>query len=300
MFVQKITAFFLAISAFFSALFGGNIKIYKNDYVKLNVMYGTHERNVYDLYVPKNAEGDTGLILFIHGGGWIAGSKDSYKNELISWAERGYACAALSYRYVSDEYHMDDILDDITACLTSIKAFGYQKGINFNKVLLTGASAGGHLSQLYAYSRYEEAPVKPAAVVSLCGPVDLTNPELVYGTEFKGSDLGTAERICELLSDCCGIDFKPGEEAKAKDALLEISPVTYLNEKCVPTVICHGICDTVVPYSDAVTLDRMLTQYGVRHDLVSFPNSNHGLESDPDCTERMNELFIEYAETYLK
>lgn len=300
MFVQKITAFFLAISAFFTALFNGNFKLYVDDYVKLNVAYGTHERNLVDFYLPKDAKGDTGMILFIHGGGWVAGSKDSYKNDLINWAEKGYACAAMSYRYVSDEYDINDIMDDITACLTAVKAFGYQKGVNINKVLLTGASAGGHLSQLYAYSRADEAPVKPVAVVSLCGPVDLSNPELIYGTANNGSALGTPEFICGLLSDCCSLEFKPGEEAKAKAALVDVSPVKYISKNSVPTVICHGQCDTVVPYSDAVTLDRMLTKYGVRHDLVSFPHSNHGLESDPDCTQRMNELFEQYAEDYLK
>ena len=71
--LNRIYAFIMAIIAFFSSLFGlGN-------YGKVNtyydVHYGSGEREVYDLVVPKGAKGETNLLLLIHGGAWISGKK---------------------------------------------------------------------------------------------------------------------------------------------------------------------------------------------------------------------------------
>ena len=300
MFIRKLVSFFVAFGTFFSLVFNGDGDVYFKNYVKINMVYGAEERQVLDLYLPRKAEGDIGLILFLHGGAWIGGDKESYRDELKYWTQQGYAAAAMNYRYVSDTSDLNDIMDDITAGLEKIKAFGEKKNVNIDKMLLTGSSAGGHLSLLYAYSRVNEAPIKPAAVVSYCGPVDLTNPELMYGKNNKGSDLGTPETIAWLLSMCCGKTFAHNEIDSVKDLLLDVSPVKYINKNCVPTVICHGAVDTVVPYSDAVTLDRELTKCGVKHDFITYPNSNHGLDMDPVENAQARQLFIEYAEAYVK
>lgn len=300
MFIRRLISFFVAFGTFFSLVFDGDGDVYFKNRVKINMVYGEGERQVLDLYLPRKAEGDIGLILFLHGGAWIGGDKESYRDELKYWTEQGYAAAAMNYRYVSDDSDLNDIMDDITAGLAKIKAFGEKKKVNIDKMLLTGSSAGGHLSLLYAYSRVDEAPIKPAAVVSYCGPVDLTNPELMYGKNNAGSDLGTPETIAWLLSMCCSKTFAPDEADSVKDLLLDVSPVKYINESCVPTVICHGAVDTVVPYSDAVTLDRELTKFGVKHDFITYPNSNHGLDMDPVENAQARQLFIEYAEAYVK
>lgn len=300
MFVMRIVSFFTAIGAFFTALFGGYSDVYFNNYVKINMIYGKEERQVLDLYLPKKAEGETGLVMLIHGGAWIIGDKDQYRNELKFWSDRGYAAAAVNYRYVSENSDMQNILEDITSALTKIKSFGEKKKVNINKVLFTGTSAGAHLSMLYAYSKVDESPIKPAAVVEFCGPVDLSNPELVYGKDYQGNLLGDEKVMTDLLSKCCGKTITPENLESSKEMLLEISPLTYLNKNVVPTVIAHGASDHVVPYGDALTLDRELTKYGVKHDFVTYSNSDHGLESDPESAEAARQLFIEYAETYLK
>ncbi len=286
--------------AFFTAVFSGCADIYADNYVKISMPYGKEERQVLDLYLPKSAGESTGLILLIHGGGWIAGDKESYRNDLKTWSEKGYAAAAMNYRYASDSTGINDILDDITSALGCIKDYGAKKGISIDKVLFHGASAGGHLSLLYAYSRNDEAPITPAAVVDFCGPVDLTNPALIYGTDNAGNALGDEYVMCELLSKCCGSRFTPEQADSVKDLLYDISPAKYVNESSVPTVICHGAKDSVVPYSDAITLDSLLTAAGVRHDFLTYENSNHGLESDPDKAEAAFKLFEEYAAEYLK
>ena len=179
---EKIVAFFMSIIAFFAGLFGIAMGQQNNsEYVYKNYAYGSHERQVMDLYLPEENDGEVGLVLLIHGGGWIAGDKDGYEAALKTCCnDLGFAAAAINYRYISEKIDMYDIIDDIDASLAKIKETAASKGITINKVLLTGSSAGAHLSMLYAYSQKDTAPITPVAVVSNCGPTDLSDENFFF------------------------------------------------------------------------------------------------------------------------
>lgn len=290
---DKIIAFFMSIIMAIANLFGLGAKI--NTYEFRDVSYGTHERQVLDLNIPKDNDGEVGLILFIHGGAWIAGDKSSYETGVESAASSfGFAGASINYRYISDTVDMFDILDDIDAALKKIKEIGQENGVNINKVLLTGDSAGGHLSLLYAYSRAKTAPITPAAVVSNSGPTDLYDDNF-----YHNNALGNEEYVASLFSYGCGQRFAYAEREEVKDALMAVSPVNYVNADTVPTVINHGMKDSIVPYSNAQTLDALLTQYGVTHVLNAYPNSDHDLGADEANSSLASDLLIEYCNTYL-
>lgn len=298
--LSKIIAFFTSIIYFIlnalglGGLFGGIDS--SNSYVFANMSYGSHERQVLDLAIPENNDGEIGLILFIHGGAWIAGDKDGYKDALSYCAnELGIAAAAINYRYLYQGVDLNGIADDIDAALSAIKEKGQEKGVNINKVLLTGSSAGAHLSMFYAYSRRTTAPVTPVAVCSYCGPTDLYDDNFYYG-----NDLGDTAYVCELMSYACGKTFTIEQKDSAKDALYKVSPITYVDENTVPTILCHGEKDITVPYSNALSIVEKFEQYGVEYEFISYPNSDHALANDPDCAQRANDLLYEYVLKYLK
>ncbi len=294
---EKIVAFFMTVIAFFTGLFG----IENKDYVFKNLSYGDHERQIMDLYLPEKSDGEVGLILFIHGGAWIAGDKDGYKKALkTACKDLGYAAAAINYRYLSEKVSLHDIADDIDLALKKIKEKGAEKDININKVLLTGSSAGGHLSLFYAYSRKDTAPITPAAVVSNCGPADLTDDNYYYNSDLgMNSELGAFEDIAKLFSYACGEKFTYETRNSAEEALLKVSPVYYVNSGTVPTVINHGQKDTIVPFSNAVALASKLEENGVSYDFNVYPNSGHGLDKDEANIKIADELLYEYLFTYL-
>lgn len=289
--LEKIIAFFMSIITFFASLFGINIA---NVHSFENISYGEHERQVLDLYIPEENDGTVGLILMIHGGAWIAGDKDSYSKTAKDIAkDYGYAAAAINYRYLSEDVNMYDILDDIEAAVSKIKALGEEKGVKIEKMLLTGHSAGGHLSLLYAYSRAADSAIEPAAVVDYSGPTDLTNEE--YWTNALGFDT-----ITQLVSWATGRSITTTEDIEAyKNEILAVSPIAYVYT-AVPTIIAHGEKDSIVPYQDAVELNAALTLAGIKHDFVSYPNSDHDLGDDEDCEDKAYSLFVDYAATYLK
>ena len=261
-----------------------------------NTAYGTEERQILDFNIPIENDGEVGLVLFIHGGAWFMGSKDNYDEEIEYMSDRlGYAAAALNYRYVSDTTTIHDILDDIDLCLDFIKQKGEEHGVKINKVILTGISAGAHLSLLYGYSKADTAPIKPAAVISNCGPTDLTIESF-----YKESETFDEASSCYLMSRCSGKKITSYADIDiAREELLKISPITYVNENTVPTIINHGMKDKTVPYLNAEMLDQKLTECGVTHVLNPYPDSGHNLENDFIVDIKADKLFVEYCKTYL-
>lgn len=257
------------------------------------------ERQKYDLVFPKNAKGDLGLVLCIHGGGWVEGNKDAYTESLFQVSEtKGAAAACINYRYVSKTVSYDDVLDDITSALAAIKAVGAGYGVNFSKVLLNGISAGGHLSLLYAYTRKAVSPIEPVCVVELCGPTDLADP-FFYSVENRvGASVGV-EYFRNIISNGIGFDIDLDDFDTARSAMKRYSPVNFVDENTVPTVFGQGENDDIVPYQNSLDLDAKLNEFKVEHTFISFPESGHGCEDKASMSAIMK-LFFEYIDTYLK
>lgn len=262
----------------------------------LDIPYGEHERHKFDLSLPDGAAGTLGLILYIHGGAWVSGDKECYRGELERRNAQGYAAASMNYRYVGAEVDLDDEADDIAAAIKRIKSFAAEKGVDLEKALLTGHSAGGHLSLFYAYSRAEGSAIEPAAVVSFCGPVDLSTRDF-----FEKGVGGNTATLCGLFSACCGraVTAENFFSPDVQKLLRSVSPIAYVSPDSPPTAIAHGEADDVVPFSQATALDEQLSRCGAAHDLVRYPNSGHELGRDPDAAERAEKLFCEYADKYL-
>lgn len=266
-----------------------------------NYRYSEYERNVLDLAFPEGGTGRIDLLMFIHGGAWSAGDKEMYEKEVRFLAGKGLVSAAMNYRYVSENSSCFDILDDITAALLCIKTEGAKRGIAIENCLLTGISAGAHLSLLYAYSKADTAPIRPAAVVSLSGPTDLVGDEAIEKFVFE-NEMGDANAILELMSKFWGVNVDLENfrtSTPAFDAAKALSPLYYVNEKCAPTLICHAPGDKIVPYCNAVDLEKALTAAGAEHGMIVFPNSSHVLCGDPDCSAKALEISKQYVKNYL-
>ena len=259
-----------------------------------NLAYGEHERHYLDMYIPKNKTGKVGVYFAIHGGGWMAGDKDGYQSELISWCNQGYIAVAINYRYASLKKGVAcaDILDDITLAMYKVKQTAKDKGIEAHKALLTGGSAGGHLSMQYAYQKADIAPIQPAVVWSLAGPTNLLD-ENYYGANPLKED------IVKMFKNLCGYEFDDSNFQTATPLLKQASPLIYATENSAPTILCYGAKDNIVPLSNGQVMADKLTELNVEHEFIVFPNSGHGLEADPACSDRAREVVREYAEKYL-
>lgn len=300
--IKKIISFLLSIVALFSG-FAVNEKDNITEYI--NLPYGiSAKRQILDLCIPKSVKGDANMILYVHGGAWTEGSKDSYIDTLESMAGQGYICAALNYRYCGKPNYASvyDILDDITAALSKIKETAAANGINLKGVMLDGGSAGAHLSLLYAYSRVDEAPVKPVAVVGRSSVSDFTDMSIYDGSLHEINP----EMWCipkskwkEYFRCMISEPFMSDDFEKYYDELYDISPIKYVNENTVPTILSHGTMDTVNPYSGAAELDKKLTECGVDHSFITYEGAWHDLTGCPEADAEMAKAYKEFLNKYV-
>ena len=284
---RRIISWFVTIATMVYLSIGGIGDVFEMNKVYLDYPYGTAERQIMDICIPKEAEGETGLILFIHGGAWMMGNKKEYRSLLDEWSRKGYVTAAMNYRFVNEEIDAFDIMEDITDALAAAKKVADKNGVTLKKCLLTGASAGAHLCMLYAYSRREEAPVQPACVVEYCGPSDFTKTDFMLNPD-----------LLKPNSYCCGFTYNAENFEEGLPHYKAVSPITYI-ESAVPTVIAHGVSDEIVPFSQAELLDEALTKQGIAHDFIVY-QSGHGVTADKVSFAKTDVLFAQYAAAYLK
>ncbi len=284
----------IVMSAFLSFFNWIGVMLGTEDTYKFeNVSYGTHERNTLDLYIPADKE-SVGLVLMIHGGAWIGGDKSSFSGDIEKVLGMGYAAAAVNYRYISDDVDLIDVTDDIQLAVDKIKSLSERRGIEINKMVVTGSSAGGHLSMLYAYSRDEVSAIKPVAVLNYCGPTDLSDDAYYFD-----NGIGDSEYVATVLSWACGYKHTFATREEAKEALWNVSPLKYVDADTVPTVINHGMVDNIVPFNNAVALRDKFNSLGIQYEFNAYPNSGHGLYEDEENVIKANELYNQYLATYL-
>lgn len=270
--------------------------IKNNNFVFLeDVTYGEHERHKMDIFIPENVKSKEGIILFIHGGGWHSGDKSIHHKDARYFCDLGYICAAMNYRFVSDELSVFNELDDITEALKTIKLKVSEYGFNIEKVILSGGSAGGHLSLMYAYTRVEEAPIMPVATCVYCPPVDCSKADFLMGIS-----VGFEDWKYGLLSKCCGVEVNKTTllEEQQQTALKKISPQEYVSDMVIPTAVFHGKYDELVPVAQVKDFVETLKGTGVKNDFLLYENSSHALDKDPEIALKAKNIIEKYAETY--
>ena len=143
--------------------------------------YSETDRDNFDICIPYNAtirkDDYNAIYLNIHGGGWVTGDKANVKEFCDKFGSYGIICASMSYTLLNgnyEEYNIFRILDEITATLKGIKKFLGEKGFNETKLelIISGGSAGAHLSLLYSYA-IKNSPIPIKFIVDGSGPVSL-------------------------------------------------------------------------------------------------------------------------------
>lgn len=113
------------------------------------ISYGASKDQVYDVWAAQGVEGPAPLVMFVHGGGWTQGSKDTASGpyKAVHYPQQGYVYASINYRLVPD-VTVEDEAHDVAAALASLLAHAGELGIDPTRVVIMGHSAGAHLVAL--------------------------------------------------------------------------------------------------------------------------------------------------------
>ena len=117
-----------------------------------NVKYGDHERNVFDIWLADSPK-TTPLAIYIHGGGFRAGSKEKLKpNELDQLLKAGISVAAINYRYMSVATPLPTPHHDARRALQFMRSKAKEWNIDKERVAAFGGSAGAQICMWLAFS----------------------------------------------------------------------------------------------------------------------------------------------------
>jgi acetyl esterase/lipase len=225
-----------------------------------------------DLYLPEGAQAPVGLIVWVHGGGWRAGSRSSV--EIAALTERGWAIASVDYR-LSTVARFPAQVHDIKAAVRYLRAHAKEHGYPSSPVVIAGSSAGAHLAALVGVSnrhaelegtlgaeRQTSSDVQ--AIVSLFGASNLTtimSQSTPHGVNVRGPAL-------ELLLGAL-------PEAAVELARLA-SPVFHVDAKDPPLLLLHGDQDIQMPVNQSLELQGAYEKVGLPVSLVVVHGAGHG------------------------
>lgn len=220
-----------------------------------------------DLWLPEAAQGRVPVVLYLHGGGWRAGTRTEMGPRFRHWspdpfarlAQAGFAVASVDYRLSGEAVHPAQ-LDDATAALVWLNARADELGLDTQRTVSWGESAGAHLAALLALT----APVR--GCVAWYGPTDLTTlPGQCPPGAYDANDPATREAL--LIGAAI---------ADAPDRARAASPVAHVHAGAPPFLVLHGTEDTLIPLAQAEQLADALRQAGAHVDFRPVPGADHG------------------------
>lgn len=230
-----------------------------NEITFTDLTYGSHPRNKIDIYLPRQRDTTTAMILLIHGGGWVAGNKEDWSQEIINeLLNSGYAVSSMNYQYANGNFHNQ--MQDISNAIAFMQTKSTSWKISSSKFALMGASAGAHLSLLYAHAYDNTHLVK--TVVSIVGPTDMTD---TLFHQYANNWL-----IGSVFEQFLGTTFQNNPQVY-QDA----SPL--YNFSTIPTFFISGWLDNLVPPQQSLRMFDSLTVHGTETDTTIFQNADHNV-----------------------
>ena len=228
-----------------------------------------------DLYVTRTPEKPLPTLIWIHGGGWTGGTKESATG-FPAYHEMGMNVVNVEYR-LARIAQAPAAVEDCRCALRWVIQHAKEYGIDVARLVVAGGSAGGHLALTTGMlpasaglDRLCPGPdnLKVAAIVNWYGISDVN--ELLDGPNMRAfavTWLGSA----------------PDREQIAK----RVSPLAYVRAGLPPVLTIHGDADPTVPHTQSVRLHKALADAGVPNELLTMPGGKHGFDC---CTapQRVN------------
>lgn len=261
---------------------------------------GTREK--LDIYLPDEGQGPFPVIIHIHGGAWMAGSKSA--DASIAGLKRGYAVVAVGYS-LSQEAKYPRQIFEIKAAIRWLRANAEKYKLNPDKFAVWGESAGGHLAALAGTSGdvndLEDMTMgnsnqssRVQAVVDLFGPIDLT----VLATQQK--EAGINNPMVSDPNTCPEAMLLGAPVVKVQDLAKKASSSTFISKDDPPFFIQHGKEDNLIPYQQSVDFEEKLAEVigkdKVQLELLEGVGHGGPAFSTPDNLDKI----FKFLDKYLK
>ncbi|WP_176594091.1 alpha/beta hydrolase [Sphingobium sp. EM0848] len=248
-----------------------------------------------DLYRPQNRKEPLPLIVHVHGGAWMTGTKRhggpirDFPAVLAQYAARGFVVASVEYR-LDGEAHFPAAIQDVKTAIRFLRLHAGGYGIDPAHVGIFGGSAGGQLAALASTS---------CGIAKLQPPADPNTPDLA-----AMSDCVQAGVSWYGVHDFATVPTPPGQTGPAPylgcpdqcsgEVLRFASPITYVDAQDPPMLLIHGLADTLVAVSQTQEFKSALKAAHTPVDAIYIPGVDHGFVGKTDAdTHRANAQALE-------
>ena len=222
-----------------------------------------------DLYRPKEREAAKALpvVIWVHGGGWLKGSKDRC---LASWlAPEGFAVASIQYR-LADAAQWPAQINDCYAAVRWLRENATKYGLDPEHIGAWGSSAGGHLVALMGTRPYPDEEKTSSRVQAVCdwfGPSELlTMPPNVV----------SEKRTLEQVANSNGAKLLGATVRDVPELARDASALDQVSADDAPFLLMHGREDPGVPLEQSRKLHEKLAAAGVESTFHIVEGAGHG------------------------
>ncbi|MFA6545010.1 MAG: alpha/beta hydrolase [Limisphaerales bacterium] len=214
-------------------------------------------------------------IVFFFGGGWKNGTPTQFLNQATYLASRGMVAARADYR-VSSRHQItpEKCVEDAKSAARWLRAHAAEQGIDPQRIVSSGGSAGGHLAACTGMTDAYEAKDEELKISSRPNAMVLFNPAL---------DLGALE---------VGEKWPEGA-VRGKEIVPQIDPARFIRQGVVPTIIFFGTGDRMLDHARSFA-DKSKA-LGNRCEVFTAAGQPHGFFNRPpwqEVTLRETDVFL--------
>jgi acetyl esterase/lipase len=217
------------------------------------IAFGSLPRQKLDVWTPRVRPGDPlrPVVIFLYGGGWVAGSRGDYGFAGSAFAGQGFVTIVPDYRLVPD-VRFPAFVQDGALAVRWAHDHAAEYGGDPRRITLAGHSAGAYNALMLSLDRH-------------------------FLTD-EGVDPKTI-RAAAILSG--PTDFYPWTEQRGRDAMgqwprpRETQPINFARADAPPLLLLHGTADDVVRPRNAIVLADKLKALGAPVTLKLYPGKSH-------------------------
>ena len=254
---------------------------------------GGHQRQKLDLHFHPEGKSRRPLVIWIHGGGWRAGSKD--RCPALFLLEQGYAVASINYR-LSQHAIFPAQIQDCKSAIAWLRQNAEKYNLDPDRFGVWGSSAGGHLSALVGTSanvRHLEPTGAEADASRVQAVCDWFGPTDVLKMNNQAGEKGVLDHDA---ADSPESQLVGGAIQENREQARKLNPIEYLSADDPPFLIMHGDRDFLVPIQQSQQLHAALQKAGRPSELVVIEGKGHGGFD----TQQVRPQIIRFFDRHLK
>jgi len=235
---------------------GSRIEIYKR--------VGDVSLNAY-IFEPQGhvAADKRPAIVFFFGGGWKGGTPGQFLPHCQHLAERGMVAISVDYRVKSrHDAWPQDCVEDAKSAIRWVRKNAKRLGVDPNRIVAGGASAGGHLAAATALIKGFKRNSEDTSISSAPNAMVLFNPAVAL-SQVDGLKLVPEDKLDDI-------------KARTQGRPEEIAPINHVRKGLPPSAIFHGTADPTVLFASVDEFAKRMTAAGNRCELMPYKDQIHG------------------------